>query len=152
MKVEYNSSMEILTIVLGIFTISFAIAYAVSVSRIKKMTEAFAQVLISQAQLEAAYENYAKAKSIVDDTDVHTQSFIKFLSDSRDWAFQYIEEVQGGLKKFINEVQPQIEYYDKYGAAVEGMVAPHDFALKKISAELKELKKLLPEETPDDRR
>ena len=65
MKVEYNSSMEILTIVLGIFTISFAIAYAVSVSRIKKMTEAFAQVLISQAQLEAAYENYAKAKSVV---------------------------------------------------------------------------------------
>jgi biopolymer transport protein ExbB/TolQ len=151
MKVEYNSNMEILTIMLGIFTISFAIAYAVSVSRIKKMTEAFAQVLISQAQLEAAYENYAKAKSVIDDGDVHTQNFIKFLSDSRDWAFQYIEEVQDGLKKFINEIQPQIEYYDKYGATVEGMVAPHDFALKKISAELKELKKLLPEEAPDDR-
>ena len=99
MKVEYNSSMEILTIVLGIFTISFAIAYAVSVSRIKKMTEAFAQVLISQAQLEAAYENYAKAKSIVDDADVESvlNSIVKSantgsIGDGKVWVTP-VEEI-----------------------------------------------------------
>ena len=92
--------MEILTVVLGIFSVSFAIAYVVSISRIKKMTEAFAQVLINHTQLEAAYENYVNAKNAINDADVHTQNFIKFLSDSRDWAYQYIEDVQGGIKKF----------------------------------------------------
>lgn len=141
--------MDILTIVLGIFTLSFAIAYISSIVRIKRMTEAFAKVLISQAQLEIAYDNYAKAKNSAEGADIHTQNFIKFLSDSRDWAFQYIEDVQGGIKKFMNEVQPQIDYYNKYGIVIEGMVPPHDFALKKISKEIDELKKFLPEEVND---
>ena len=143
--------MEILTVELGIFSVSFAIAYVVSISRIKKMTEAFAQVLINHTQLEAAYENYVNARNAVSDADVHTQNFIKFLSDSRDWAYQYIEDVQGGIKKFMNEVEPQLDYYNKYGIVVDGMIPPHDFALKKISKEVEELKKFLPEEA-DDRR
>ena len=143
--------MEILTVVLGIFSVSFAIAYVVSISRIKKMTEAFAQVLINHTQLEAAYENYVNARNAVSDADVHTQNFIKFLSDSRDWAYQYIEDVQGGIKKFMNEVEPQLDYYNKYGIVVDGMIPSHDFALKKISKEVEELKKFLPEEA-DDRR
>jgi hypothetical protein len=80
------------------------------------------------------------------DKDQANEDFLKFISDSRDWAYQYIEEVQAGLKTFIDEVGPQIDYYDHYGAAIDGMVAPHDFALKKISSEFKELKKLLPED------
>lgn len=141
--------MDILTVVLGIFTLSFAIAYISSVVRIKKMTEAFAKVLISQTQLELAYDNYVLAKNSAEGADIHTQNFIKFLSDSRDWAFQYIEDVQGGIKKFMNEVQPQIDYYNKYGIVIEGVVPPHDFALKKISKEIDELKKFLPEEVND---
>lgn len=143
--------MDILSIVLGIFAISFAVAYVTSIIRIKKMTEAFAQVLIAQTQLEKAYENYAAAKNSSSDLDIHTQNFIKFLSDSRDWAYQYIEDVQGGLKKFMDEVQPQIDYYNKYGIVIEGMAPPHDFALKKISKEVEELKRFLPEESNDRR-
>jgi hypothetical protein len=80
------------------------------------------------------------------DKDQANEDFLKFISDSRDWAYQYIEEVQAGLKTFIDEVEPQIDYYDHYGAAVDGMIAPHDFALKKISSEFKKLKNLLPED------
>ena len=80
------------------------------------------------------------------DKEQANEDFLKFVSDSRDFAYEYIESVQAGLKKFIDEVEPQIDYYDKYGAAIEGMVSPHDFALKKISSEFKELKKLLPED------
>lgn len=80
------------------------------------------------------------------DKDQSNEDFLKFVSDSRDWAYQYIEEVQSGLKSFIDEVGPQIDYYDHYGAAVDGMMAPHDFALKKISSEFKKLKNLLPED------
>jgi hypothetical protein len=80
------------------------------------------------------------------DKEKANEDFLKFVSDSRDLAYEYIESVQAGLQKFIDEVEPQIEYYDKYGPAVEGMVSPHDFALKKISSEFKKLKKLLPED------
>ena len=80
------------------------------------------------------------------DKDQSNEDFLKFVSDSRDWAYQYIEEVQAGLSSFINEVGPQIDYYNEYGSSVEGMLAPHDFALKKISSEFEKLKKLLPED------
>lgn len=80
------------------------------------------------------------------DKEKANEDFLKFVSDSRDLAYEYIESVQAGLQKFIDEIEPQIDYYDKYGAAIEGMVSPHDFALKKISSEFKELKKLLPED------
>lgn len=80
------------------------------------------------------------------DKEKSNEDFLKFVSDSRDWAYQYIEEVQAGLKLFIDEVGPQIDYYNKYGSAVDGMIAPHDFTLKKISSEFKKLKTLLPED------
>jgi hypothetical protein len=80
------------------------------------------------------------------DQDQSNEDFLKFVSDSRDWAYQYIEEVQAGLSLFISEVAPQIEYYNKYGSSVEGMISPHDFALKKISSEFEKLKTLLPED------
>ena len=36
--------------------------------------------------------------------DVDKEAFIKFLSESRDSAFQYIEDVQKQVKEFIDEV------------------------------------------------
>lgn len=106
---------------------------------------------------EKLYESNQILRSIIDDKptkeeeDIHKENFIKFLSDSREWAYDYIQNVQDSIKKFIEEVEPEINYYDQYGIALEGMIAPHNKALKKISVEFKELKKLLPEET-DDRR
>jgi len=151
MKVEYNRYMDFLTLILGIFSVSFAVAYTLSVYRSKKLTKAFAKLLMSQAQLEQAQENFFKTTAAINDSDVHTQNFIKFLSDSRDWAFQYIEEVQNGLQKFVEEVEPQINHYNRYGAAIEGTMPPYDIALKKISKEMEDLKKFLPEETIDRR-
>jgi len=136
-------------LVLSISTLFFLGAYIRMTIRAKRMTDAFAEVLISRTQLEAAYDRYVDAKNTIKDSDVHTQNFIKFLSESRDWAFKYIEDVQGGLKNFVNEIQPQIDHYNKYGIAVQGMAPPHDIALKKISKELDELKKFLPEEVND---
>lgn len=80
------------------------------------------------------------------DKEKANEDFLKFVSDSRDWAYEYIENVQSGIKSFIDEVGPQVDYYDQYGMAIDGMIAPHDFALKKISSEFKKLKSLLPED------
>jgi len=96
--------------------------------------------------LKTLLEQEIQHKENKTDKEKANEDFLKFVSDSRDLAYEYIESVQAGLQKFIDEIEPQIDYYDKYGAAIEGMVSPHDFALKKISSEFKQLKKLLPED------
>jgi hypothetical protein len=143
--------MEIALVVLSIISISFMIAYIAVVKRLNVVSEAFSKLLITYNMTLDHAQDKQRFESSTEDQDIHKENFIKFLSDSRDWAFDYIENVQKGLSKFIQEVQPQLDYYNKYGVVIEGMVPPHDFALKKISTEFEELKKLLPEET-DDRR
>ena len=139
--------MEIALVILSVMSISFLIAYLSVSHKLNVINKGFAQLFVA----------YNTLRDIVDgeptktEEDIHKENFIKFLSDSRDWAFDYIEDVQKGLSRFIKEVEPQLEYYNEYGVVIEGMVPPHDFALRKISKEFEELKKLLPEET-DDRR
>lgn len=77
------------------------------------------------------------------DNDVHKENFIKFLSDSRDWAYEYIEEVQKGLTTFVSAVDADISYFDSYGNVLS-MSRPDYAAMSNISKEYKELKKLLP--------
>jgi hypothetical protein len=79
------------------------------------------------------------------DNNVHKESFIKFLSDSRDWAYEYIETVQSGLNKFVSDVDADISYFDEYGETLS-MGRPDFAAMKNISTSYKELKKLLPKE------
>ena len=126
----------LLIILLSITSILFLYMYSVQ----KRIN-----VSILANTLKTLLEQEIQHKENKTDKEKANEDFLKFVSDSRDLAYEYIETVQAGLQKFINEVGPQIDYYDKYGSAVEGMVAPHDFALKKISSEFKELKKLLPE-------
>ena len=78
------------------------------------------------------------------DKDQSNEDFLKFVSDSRDWAYQYIEEVQDVLNKFITDIEPEIDYFDEYGVASSAY--PHYHSMKKISGAYKELKSLLPEE------
>jgi hypothetical protein len=139
--------MEIALVILSIFSISFLLAYLSVSQKLNVVKTGFDQLFISYNTLREAID----VQPTKTEEEIHKENFIKFLSDSRDWAFDYIEEVQKSLSKFIEEVEPQLEYYNSYGAAVEGVVAPHDKALKKISKEFKELKKMLPEELNDRR-
>lgn len=125
----------ILITVLSLSTLIFLFLYAIQKKANKTIIAKTLEAMLMQQLIKEPNKT---------DKDQANEDFLKFISDSRDWAYQYIEEVQAGLKTFIDQVAPQIEHYDKYGAAVEGMVAPHDFALKKISLEFKELKKLMP--------
>lgn len=142
--------MDILLILLAVFGLSFFIAYIHTAKQLKTTTQHLAESILlylASAESNNHNNNYGKEEN----DKAHSDSFIKFLSDSRDWAFNYIEEVQNGLKDFIEKIEPEVSYYKKYGASVEGMIPPHDIALKKLSAELDTLKKLLPQD-PDDRR
>lgn len=79
----------------------------------------------------------------VEPSDSVSEGFLKFISDSREWAFEYIENVQLGISKFINDAGPSIEYWEKYGSAMD---TPLDTGMSKISVSYKELKSLLPED------
>ena len=98
--------------------------------------------------LSVAYSKIESLSSLKNNddlnNDVHKENFIKFLSDSRDWAYEYIEDIQEGVAHFVNEVEPEIAYFDEYGEV--GSAYPHYHSMKKISSEYKELKKLLPVE------
>ena len=79
-----------------------------------------------------------------------TEGFLKFVSDSRDWAFEYIEEVQSALEEFDAKVYPILEWSKTYGI-VNGDNA-HTEALENISLAYEQLKKVMPEnnQTPNN--
>lgn len=131
---------DVLLIVFIALSISFAASFLLTFYQLKKTSEAFAKLVVITDFLN----NASNPKQDKDDLTTHQENFIKFLSDSRDWAFGYIEEVQDSIKKFIDVVSPDIEYFDEYGNA--GPMGPDHEALKRISKAFKELKTLLPEE------
>ena len=69
------------------------------------------------------------------------------MSDSRDWAFTYIEDVQNGLTKFVEEIDPSINYFSDFSTMSEGN--PLHNEMKIISNAYKDLKKFLPENVED---
>jgi choline kinase len=71
-----------------------------------------------------------------------TEGFLKFISDSRDWAFSYIEQVQAGLEKFDKNAGAQIRYFNEFSSLSEGQPL-HDILIE-ISKEYEDLKKLMP--------
>jgi hypothetical protein len=79
-----------------------------------------------------------------------SDGFLKFISDSRDWAFKYIEEVQAALAEFEKEIVPQLEWATSYGNLAGDTV--HTDTITKISEAYNKLKSVLPEntETPNN--
>lgn len=89
-----------------------------------------------------------KLKEVMDENDLKTiegsDGFLKFVSDSREWAFKYIEDVQDAFVRFDKIIMPDLDYADTYG--ILSMDAPSKDALARISKAYKELKKMLPED------
>jgi hypothetical protein len=73
-----------------------------------------------------------------------TDGFLKFISESRDWAFRYIEEVQEALAKFKNTVEPKLRYASTYGTLAGQSV--NLTVIEEITLAYLELKKVMPEE------
>lgn len=96
-------------------------------------------------------ENLELKKTLIDiyknglmETDQAKEDFIKFISDSREWAFEYIENVQKELNRFVDAVDNDIKHFDEFG--IVASASPHYKTLKNISEAYKELKILLPDE------
>ena len=131
--------MDIALIVISVLFVATVIAYINISRKLKVVSLGFTELLVSVTKLN----EFNTPQDAVGD-DVHKESFIKFLSDSRDWAFEYIETVQKGLTTFVEKVDKDIEYFEQYGDSVA--MKPNYDSLKNISDAYKELKTLLPED------
>ena len=69
--------------------------------------------------------------------------FLKFVADSRNWAYAYIENVQAGIWNFKQRVGGHLEYFDEYSSVMETPLHP---AMRDISLAYKELIKFIPED------
>jgi len=138
---------EILVIALSVLSISFFIAYLHAAINLKKTMAMFTELVLIHVSLQK--EQGFVPGGMPNPEEIHKENFIKFLSDSRYWAYSYIEDVQSGLSEFINAIEPSINHFNKYGVVVDA--SPHYKAMKLISENFEKLKKLIPEDY-DDRR
>ena len=69
----------------------------------------------------------------------NSNGFLKFVTESRDWAFQYIEETQLIITNFVEIVGPVLDYYNKFGRISENP------SMNKIFDAYQNLIKVLPQ-------
>ena len=134
---------NILIVFLSTFSIFFVTVCFIMSKKIKQISNNITSLSIDNAVMQE-YIDITKSKKIVSDELVDKENFIKFLSDSRDWAFKYIEDVQSGIKQFTDAVEPDFLYFDEYGEV--GSAYPHYEAMVRINKAYKELKTLMPKE------
>ena len=121
---------------------SFALAYLFALIKINKINKSFTKLLISHKSLQQFIDtNNIEFKN---EDDIHKENFIKFLSDSRDWSFSYIEDVQNKINKMIIDLKTDVEYFEKFESLYDGH--PSYDILKNFVKSYKELEDLLPKE------
>ena len=109
---------------------------------------------ILQMQLDATTANSFLLDKLKDKdkeesvkTDVQ-EGFINFLNQSRESAFEYIENVQSTLGNVVTDLSPIVEFHDKYGAIFDTDTRNQ---MQVVSSSFRELKKLIPEEVDLDK-
>jgi len=100
----------ILISVLSLLCISFAISYLAVNKQLTDTQDLLAETFEANFLLT---EQMTKGNKNED--TIHNENFIKYLSDSRDWAFNYIETSQATIKEVaekLNNTEMKI-YADK---------------------------------------
>jgi hypothetical protein len=133
---------EIVMVSLGTTSLLFLIAYSLMARKSSKLAKEISVLYIDNLTLKKFIDSEIDNK--ITNQDIHNQNFVKFLSDSRELAYSYIEEVQAGLNSFVSSVEPEINYFKEHGDLIS--MSPNYYSLKKIVEEYDKLKKLLPEE------
>jgi len=105
-------SMEMIFLVFfATLSFSFGLSYWATLSKLKKSNLLLAELFIKNRALEELNSQANSGINMSDDT-LHKENFIKFLSDSRDWAFEYIEKSQQTIKEVSDELK--IKGLDNY--------------------------------------
>ena len=99
-----NSVNSMILIFLGITLASLTVAYISMFLKLRRSNLMLAKLFIENERLKDL-RTKTDAVQITEDDLIHKENFIKFLSDSRDWAFEYIETSQ----KTIEEVSKELK-------------------------------------------
>lgn len=132
-----------------IFSLTVLIVVALLISVVKlrlKNRRLAAELLQLTLDQNILFTKLAEELKKKEDVSIEkTDGFLKFISESRDLAFQYIESMQEALVKFKDKVGPEIEYMLTYGTATGDNLQSKSFL--KIEKAYKELiKETLPVE------
>jgi hypothetical protein len=125
----------ILLVILSITSTTLGFLFYIQRKRNIKILAQTLEFFMLQGQIEQASKT---------EKEQSNEDFLKFISDSRDWAYEYIDEVQAALSKFITDIEPEVLFFDQYGDLMSA--EPNYNSMKKISGAYKELKKLLPDD------
>ena len=108
-----------LDFVVFVLIILLVVTLIVSVVKLKLKNRKLAVELL-QATIDQNIVLTKLAEELKKKEDVSiekTEGFLKFISESRDMAFDYIEKIQESLVKFRDEVGPEIDYMLTYGTS-----------------------------------
>jgi hypothetical protein len=135
---------------LGIFILSIIVFFVLAIDNLRvrlKASRLNSEVNQSVADYIALSEKMEEALKNNDEQKIEqTEGFLKFVSESRDWAFQYIERVQIAIKNFQDVFHPIAEQYYK---DKKFMACRRRLARKSLESCLKLIRKLI-EELPDE--
>lgn len=84
----------------------------------KKLAEDLIQAIIDKMAISNQFAQVLNNKKVKDLEE--SDGFLKFLSESREAAFKYIEDFQEAMGSFIQEVGPVIETYKKVDSPSAG--------------------------------
>jgi hypothetical protein len=144
--------MDIINIIIySILTVFIAYLGFKNLSLRRSLHNAIADKIQAQVNKDIIADEYVNVLQELENKKLEkSDDFVKFLSDSRESAFQYIENVQENLTKFDKQITKIIKWNETYGSAIGDN--PHSNKIKEISVAYKKLKSLLPEntETPNN--
>ena len=144
-----NNLLNIDFIVFAVFSILiiFLASYVLKLSiRKRKLVLEIVQLQIDKQILTNKIKEEMEKRNSADVEN--TDGFLNFISQSRDWAFDYIEQVQAALLEFKNKVEPQILYSKTYGTTVGE--STHSIIIDKISDAYDDLAKVMPQDSTDN--
>jgi hypothetical protein len=95
-----------LLIFFATMSMSLSIAYLSLFNKLKQCNLAITKLFLENEGLkEIVFQN--KGIENPPEDVIHKENFIKFLSDSRDWAFEYIETSQQVIQEVSEELKKQ---------------------------------------------
>jgi hypothetical protein len=100
------------------------------------------ELLFLLAQL--SLDNDAIKKRLSSPEDIEKDHLIKFLSETRESSYIFIEEFQQELKNFKEDLESHVEHFDKFGILSKYNDVHFDMS-KKFVEHYKKLIKFLPE-------
>jgi DNA repair exonuclease SbcCD ATPase subunit len=116
----------------------------------RKLQDSITEKLQLSINASIIRSEYSKTLQEIENMKLEkSDDFVKFLSDSRDWAFTYIEDAQVKISEFDKQIQEIAEWNRTYGSVVGD--TPHSSKIEEINLAYDKIRSLLPEnKTPNN--